>query len=73
MVSMGYEINWSAAEHDAILSTEQYIKYSQKSFNDLNPLQLAIKADIGSAIASNESAEVINYLCWLIRVVNLIA
>ena len=70
---MGYEINWHVNAGDAVLKSEQYIKYSQKSFNDLNPLTLAIKADIGSAIASNESADVINYLCWLVRVVNLIA
>lgn len=70
---MGYDINWHVQKGDAVLKSEQYIKYSQKTFNDLNPLLLAIKGDIGMAIASNESADVINYLMWLVRVVEAIA
>ena len=70
---MGYEINWHVNAGDAVLSTPQYQKWSQYSFADLVPLLPQVKADLQLALAANESASVVNYLCWLIRVVNLSA
>ena len=71
---MGFEINWHTNAADPVLKSPFYQKYSQYTFAELTPPIVAgIKVDIGNAKASNESASVINYLCWLVRVVALIA
>ena len=72
---MGYEINWHTNAGDPILKSPFYQKYSQYTLTELTapPMVAMIKLDIGNARASNESASVINYLCWLVRVVALIA
>ena len=70
---MGYEINWHVNAGAPILENEFYLKYSQYSFADLIPLLAQVKTDMSLAIASNHSVEVINYLAWLIRTVNLLA
>jgi hypothetical protein len=66
---MGYEINWHVSAGDPVLSTPQYQKYSQYTFTELLPILPAIKGDLLAARASNESASVINYLMWLLRVI----
>ena len=72
---LGYEINWHTNAGDPILKSPFYQKYSQYTLTELTapPMVAMIKLDIGQARASNESASVINYLCWLVRVVALIA
>ena len=71
---MGYDINWHANAGDPVLKSPFYQKYSQYGFGELTPPIVAgIKTDIATARASNESASVINYLLWLLRVVALIA
>jgi hypothetical protein len=75
VVLLGYEINWHTNAGDSILKSPFYQKWSQYTFTELTvaPNIAQIKLDIGAAKASNESASVINYLCWLVRVVALIA
>jgi hypothetical protein len=68
---MGYEINWSASAGDPVLSTPQYQKWSQYTVAELIPLVNDIKTAIKDARASRESASVINFLSWLVRLVNL--
>ena len=70
---MAFEINWHVQNGAAILENEFYLKWSQYSFNDLIPLMPLIKTDMAAAMASNHSVEVVNYLAWLIRSVNLLA
>ena len=70
---MGYEINWHAIAGAAILENELYLKYSQYTFDELTGMIGDIKTDMAAAIASNHSVEVVNYLAWLIRSVNLLA
>ena len=70
---MGYEINWNTTPNNPVLSTPQYQKWSQYSFTDLIPLLPQVKVDLGDALAANESADVVNYLCWVCRVVALVA
>ena len=70
---MGYEINWHVNAGDAVLSSPQYQKWSRYTFADLVPVVPDIKNDVQAALAANESAAVVNYLCWLLRVVNLSA
>lgn len=70
---MGYEINWNVSGSDPVLSTPQYQKWSQFSVADLVGQANGIKTDIKSARASRESAAVINYLSWLLRIIGLVA
>jgi hypothetical protein len=70
---MGYQINWNVNQGAAILKNELYLKYAQYTFADLVPLLPQVKTDMSLAMASNHSVEVINYLAWLIRTVNLLA
>jgi hypothetical protein len=70
---MAFEINWHVNSGAAILENEMYLKYSQYTFADLVPLLPQVKTDMSLAMASNHSVEVINYLAWLIRTVNLLA
>jgi len=70
---MGYEINWHVNAGAKILENEFYLKWSQYSFNDLIPLMPLVKTDMADAMASIHSVEVVNYLAWLIRSVNLLA
>ena len=68
---MGYEINWHANAGDPVLQSPQYQLYSQTSFELLDINQ--VKAALRKALASNESAGVVNYLSWVIRTLGLIA
>ena len=70
---MGYEINWHVNAGADVLENPLYIKWSQKTFTELPPLLPIIKSDINAARASNQSSDIINYLCWLLRVVALVA
>jgi hypothetical protein len=55
---------------DPVLLSPQYQIYSQKSFADLNIAE--VKTALGNALASNESASVVNYLSWVVRVLQLV-
>jgi hypothetical protein len=67
---MGSPINWGVHAGSNLLRQPLYLKYSQTAFTDLNAT--TIKNDIKSALASNESSELVSYLCWLLRVIALI-
>ena len=67
---MGYEINWHVNAGDEVLKSPFYQKYSVQVFGAINPMEA--KGDITSALASNESAAVINYLAWVVRIATLI-
>ena len=68
---MSYQINWTVSAGDPILENVFYQKYAGMTFQEVNVM--LVKADIQNALASRESAAVINYLCWLTRVKALIA
>jgi len=72
VIKMGYDINWNVNAGDPVLQSPQYQKYSQMTFGELTaPESLAeIMAAIKYARASRESAAVINYLMWLVRVLS---
>ena len=63
---MGTPINWSVPPGSPVLQHPLYLKYSGTDFT--NVVLAQIKTDINSALASNESAEIVAYLCWLLRV-----
>ena len=66
---LGFDINWHTNANDPILKSPFYQKYSQYTLQELTvaPNIAQIKMDIGAAKASNESASVINYLCWFVK------
>jgi len=69
---MGYEINWHVRDGDtALLQSPYYQKYNTSNIGALDAT--SIKNDIKACIASNESASVIAYLSWLLRVLALVA
>ena len=53
------------------LQNPLYIKYASTTIGNLNATN--IKNDMKAALASNESAELIAYLSWLLRVLDLVA
>ena len=69
---MGFEINWTVSAGDPVLSTPLYQKWSTKSFGAIATDVASLKTDLGSVIANRESAEVVAYLSYLLRVVTLI-
>ena len=69
---MGYEINWHTRDGDtALLNSQYYQKYNTTYIGALDAT--SIKNDIKACKASNESAAVIAYLSWLLRVLVLVA
>jgi hypothetical protein len=66
---MGYEINWSANAGDKVLLHPLYQKYANTAIGQL--LLPNVQNDLAGAIASQESAAVINYLSWVIRCIKL--
>ena len=66
---MGYEINWSANAGDKVLLHPLYQKYAN---TDLGSLLLPeVQNDLAGAMASKDTAAVINYLSWVIRCIQL--
>ena len=68
---MGSPINWGIPEGSNTLHNPLYIKYASTTIGNLNAT--SIKNDMKAALASNESAELISYLSWLLRVLALVA
>jgi hypothetical protein len=66
---VGFDINWTTTD-PKVLNHPLYLKYSATKFVELE-LQ-TVKGDIGLAIASKESAAIVAYLAWLVRVITLI-
>ena len=66
---MGYEINWSADAGDPVLKHALYQKWANTAIGSI--LLPEVQQDLSGAIASRESASVINYLSWVIRCIQL--
>ena len=70
---MSSAINWSVAPGAAVLNSPYYQKYSVLNLSQITAGIVAVKTDLGTCLGSNESAEVIAYLSWLVRVAGLLA
>jgi len=71
---VGYPINWDAQPSNTkLLRHPLYIKYSSYNFNQINDKRAEIIGSIKGALANQESAEIIAYLCWLLRTTALFA
>jgi len=68
---VGYEINWTAPPGDPVLQHPLYQKWSNRPIIQLDAS--AIKTDIKAALPDRESAAVVSYLCYLLRVLALVS
>ena len=69
---MGSPINWAVRDGDTtLLQSPLYLKYASTTFANITSSD--VKGDIKAALASNESAAVVAYLSWLLRVLALVA
>ena len=68
---MGWEINWHANAGDEVLDHPYYQQFSYGAIGALDENE--IKTAIASALASRDSAAIVSYLCWLLRVKQLLA
>lgn len=70
-MSAGYPINWAFPKQAGFTYHPLYIKYNNQPFSGID--LSAVKADLGSVIATAESSAICAYLAWLIRIKNLLA
>jgi len=71
-MSSGYDINWHTSKgNTALFKHPLYIKYSSSTFEGIH--MPTLKGDLMGVMATAGSAEVIAYLAWLIRTINLTA
>lgn len=68
---MSTAINWSVPPGDPVLQHPLYQQYSNTVIGSLDAAQ--VKASLQGALADNESAAVVSYLSWLLRVLQLVA
>ena len=66
----GYPINWALPVGSSLETHPLYIKYSSTEIDQLNASQ--IRADLGYILPRAETSEVVAYLCWLLRIVELL-
>ena len=71
---VGYPINWNALPSNTkLLQSQYYLYYSSLTFAEVADKKASIIADIKAAKAGYESAEIVAYLSWLLRVTALLA
>jgi len=68
---MSTAINWSVSPGDPVLQHPLYQKFSSTTIGNLDAS--SVKATLQGALADNESAAVVSYLSWLLRVLQLVA
>ena len=68
---MGSPINWKVADGASVLSNPIYLLYSVTPINEVSATD--VKASLKAALASNESADLVAYLSWVIRTLTLVA
>jgi hypothetical protein len=66
---MSSAINWQVSPGSPVLRSNLFLKYQGTAFGSISVS--ALKADINAAQASNDSAAIVAYLCWVLRVINL--
>ena len=69
----GYPINWALPMGSKLETHELYIKYSSQTFDAIAGLAGPIKIDLKNVMATKDSAEIVAYLSWLLRVAALVA
>lgn len=70
----GSPINWGPVPAgDPVLEHPLYLKWSNKTLNQIMADYTSLKTDLGDARCDNDTAGVVAYLSWLVRVVILLA
>ena len=67
----GYEINFNAGVNDKVCKHPLYQKYNMTTFGDIAVAD--VKDDLSNVLATQGSQAICAYLCWLIRIKNLLA
>jgi len=67
----GTPINWDTPKGDSILQHPLYIKWNNKSVNELVATLPVLKADLGLIMATKQNAPIIAYISWLLRIAGL--
>ena len=75
VISMnGYPINWNTnAGNTKLLQHPLYITYSNLTFTQVADKKAQIIGDMKASRAGLESAEIMAYLSWLLRTIDLFA
>ena len=63
---MAYDINWHVSPGDPVLQHPVYQRFSSTTFGSLDVDD--VKNAINAALADDQSAAVVAYCCWLLRV-----
>jgi len=63
---MSTAINWQVRKGSPLLTHPTYLKWSKLNFAAMDAN--TIKADLIICLGSNEAAELIAYLSWLLRI-----
>lgn len=67
---MGWDINWHVSPGDPVLQHPVFQRFSSTTFGSLDVDD--IKNAINAALADDQSAAVVSYLSWLLRVKALV-
>ena len=66
-----WNINWYVDSSDSILESPFWSKYSNRPFDTIDPND--VKSDLAAMVPSRDSAAVVAYLSWILRVKALLA
>ena len=68
---MSTAINWSVPPGDPVLQHPLYQRFASSTIGSLDAT--SVKQALQGALADNESASVVAYLSWLLRILQLVA
>ena len=67
----GFDINWNAPASSKVVHHPLYQKYNMTNFDTITLTE--VKADLGTVLATQGSAGICSFLCWILRVKALLA
>jgi len=70
---MGFEINWSCTPNDPVKLHPLYQKWSPLTLQEVVAAQSQLQGDLIGIRMDCDSTTIVSYLCWLQRVVTLVA
>lgn len=68
---MTWDINWNVSAGDPVLTHPIYLRFSTTPLQGIE--RTSVVDTLNAALASNEASGVIAYLCWLLRIKDLLA
>ena len=68
----GWPINWAMGSGISNIKMHPlYVKYNSLTFSGIDAS--LVKADLNGCLATSDGAQVVAYLCWLLRTKELLA